>query len=182
MIQNDITLLTHRWLKDPTYGVEAMMAFVPNKTPEGINRAAVQMPEILNDVETEGLIGNADLITLPTPRALVVYCDTPIRTTQQASKTAILTDDPIYVTVAWITREIPPGVAVLDGGVLLRATELSLYKWNNQSASVGKRELNGVFIAKVESCRTLRVSGAVGKSSLWGFVQANLKVIDTVRA
>lgn len=179
MIQDHVTVLLDRWLRHPDYGVAAMMVKVPNFTPEGADKGAVVMPEIMNDIEYEELAGSANLDP-PVNRCLIVYTDSPVAYSINASRTVSITDSDVRPTVGWMTRDENPVKAVNDGGVLLRATVLSLFKWNDQVASRGYRELNGAKVAKIGSVRTYRVAGAVGKSRLWGFVQPNLTVIDTL--
>jgi hypothetical protein len=178
-MQEQITVLIDRWLRHVTYGVEAMMARVPNLTPEAVDKGPVVMPSILNDIEYAELAGSANLDP-PVNRAIIVYTDSPVAYSMNASRTASISDSDVRPTIGWMTRDEDPIRAVNDGSVLLRAIVLSLFKWNDQVASRGYRDLNGVKVAKVNSVRSYRVAGAVGKSRLWGFVQPSLIVIDTL--
>jgi hypothetical protein len=168
------TRLVDRWLKHPEYGVAAMLQTVPRLTPEGDLDEMPKVPDIYNDMETDELAKNLEP---PTSPALVVYSDADPTVDVKGDYRQIT--DALIVSVAYITRDMPPARASLDGGYVLRAVRKSLTRFNDQRIAMPFRELNDFKVAAVREVRTVRVAGAVGRSQLWGFVLASLTVIDS---
>lgn len=177
---SDITIMYDRWLRHPEYGVAAMLPTIPRVVPAlGATPATVisepTMPTIYNDVEHESVVREIDPDKEP---ALVVFTDSDPDVPMHPNRRAV--DRTVTTTIAYTTREMPPLRAVQWGGLILRAVKLSVGHFNDQRKAKGYRELNGVSIQAVRSVTEQRVSGAVGRSRLWGFLLVDSTVLDTI--
>ena len=171
----ETTRLVDRWLRHPEYGVAAMLTLVPRSIPGGGEDPIPETPIIYNDTEHEEVAAEIDP---PGKRSLVLFIDSELDTDARDKHRQIATG--LQVVVAYISKEVPPLVAVREGGYVLRAVRMSLTRYNSQDLSAGYREVNGVKIASVNNMTQQRVAGAVGRSQLWGFVLAAVTVIDSI--
>lgn len=171
----ETTRLIDRWLRHPEYGVAAMLVEVPRNLPGGGVDPLPIMPTILNDTEHEEVAAEIDP---PGPVSLVLFADSDVEF--DATDKHRQVGRQIVIAVAYITKDTPALTAVRDGGYVLRAVRRSLTRYNNQTLAVGHRELNGVKVAAIGQVTQQRVSGAVGKSQLWGFVLMAVTVIDSI--
>lgn len=175
---NNLTVLYDRWFRHPQYGIDAMIDLVPRARPPVNGEAQPDLPRpsvtIYNDVEHESVVKNIDPTEVP---ALVIFTDAdsnvPLHPNRRAS------DRRVTTTIAYVTREMVPLEAVAAGDIVLRAGKMVLRHFNDQRASKGYRELNGVKIMEIRSVTEQRVSGAVGRSQLWGFLLSDATVLDT---
>lgn len=173
----ETTVLLRRWLQHPQHGVVQMLATVPRNNIAGGQWPLPASPTVYADVENPDLAAQ-DLDPAQIP-ALVVYVDENVEDAQyDQSNKDYERQRRFRATIAYITGDEPPEKAVREGGFTLRAAKKCLRLFNNQTLSAAYREYNSVKIAKVGPVVMHIVSGAVGKSKLWGFVVATLTVID----
>jgi hypothetical protein len=170
----EVTRLVDRWLRHPEFGFEPFLPTIPRKTPEGLEEPMPTVPTLYNDTEHEEVALEIDP---PRSPALVLFVDEGYEV--DAKDPFRHKAQPVIVTVAYLTREVPSLVAVREGAYVLKAVKKSLVRYNDQRIAHSFRELNGVKVAAVGALEHLRVAGAVGRSQLWGFVLASLNVIDT---
>lgn len=170
----EVTRLLEAWLKDPSYGVAATLPTVERLRPDGKWDDIPKVPDIYSDMSNRAVAAEIDPPTAP---ALVLYCDSVARSDTKKDLRQI--SEGVMVVIAYITRDTDPLKAVVDGSYVARAVKKSLTLYNDQRLSYGKRELNGIKIAAIDQVVLERVSGAVGKSQLWGFTAAEVIAIDT---
>jgi hypothetical protein len=172
---NDVTILYDRWLHHPEHGVAAMLALVPRVRPGEPDITMPTVPTIYNDVEDQSVAREIDPAAEP---ALVIFTDSdPVIPMHPNRRPA---DRRLTTTIAYTTREMEPVQAIQWGGVILRAVAMTLRRFNDQSLARDYREVNGIKIMEIETVREQRVSGAVGRSKLWGFLLSDAKVLDTI--
>lgn len=171
----ETTRLIDRWLRHPEHGVEAMLAEVPRGLPGGGSDPMPVVPTIYNDTEHDAVAREIDP---PAERSLVLFVDSEIETDAKDKLRQIGTS--VALVIAYVTRDVPTLEAVREGGYVIRAVRMSLTRYNNQSLSVGYRDLNGIKVAAVGNMTQQRVAGAVGRSHLWGFLSAAVTVIDSI--
>lgn len=142
---------------------------VPRQTPEGEPQEEPFLPVVYNDVEDECVMTDVGPTVVP---ALVVYADSPV---EVPATTPTRRHGTVELMVTYVTREWPMAQARRQGGLVLRAVRESLTAWNR---SRRLRELNGLKILAVENVTEYGVAGAVGRSQLWGFVTAQVTVLE----
>lgn len=171
------TVLLRRWMEHPQYGVVPLLANVPRNNIAGGQWPVPTTPTIYADVEHPELAAqNLDPAVVP---ALVVYVDERVGLQHQdASNKDYERMRHFQATVAYIHRDEEPIKAVRDGGFTLRAVKKCFRLFNQQTLSGQYRDYNAIKLMKIGPVVTHIVSGAVGKSQLWGFVDATLTVVD----
>lgn len=87
----------------------------------------------------------------------------------------------VMVAVGYITDDAEKEERALsDCGLILRATEIGLKRFNSQGMSLGFRELNGIKIHSVEKVSEQRVTTAKGKRKLWGVLFVPVVAVDSI--
>ena len=176
------TVLVRRWMEHPTHGVVQKLATVPRDKVVGQvitgQWPVPTTPAIYADVERPELAAQ-DLNYIAKSPALVVYVDERVEDTgSNTGKVPYQPQRSFRATIVYITQGEAADVAIREGGFTLRAVKKCLNDFNSQSLSAGFRDYNKVKLVKIGPITTNIVSGAVGKSDLWGFLVATLHVID----
>lgn len=180
MALNEATLLVKQWLEHPVYGVNALAASVPRTRIGGVGQyPAPRSVTIYSDVD-DAVLTAEDLDPPMTP-ALIVYIEDdaelePGGATERVGREKL---QPMRATIVYIDRDAEKTVSQLDCGLVLRAVKMSLRRFNDQTISASYRTLNDVTIKQVARLVERRIAGAVGKATLWGFIEGNLTIIDT---
>ena len=169
----EITRLIDRWLKHDVYGVGAMLQSVERFTPEGDEDEMPEIPSIFNDTEDE----MGDLMEPIKTPALVTFC---------ARGPTVNLRDKLYqrggqaiAYVTYITRDVPDLMAARDGNYVLRAAKKSLTAYNSYAQAIQYRKLNNILIAELGDLTEFQTRSSVGRSKMWGFVQVNVRVVDS---
>lgn len=173
---NEATLLISEWLKHPTHGVNAILATIPrHRVGGGTDYPKPKDVTIYNDVDDDSVSKELEPDVVP---ALVVFCDSDMEV--EAGRAGDkLKGNGLVVVIAYIVRDVDSWAkARRDGGFTLRAVRQSLNRLNTADHSNGYRKLNDVSISKVERITEQRVAGAVGRSTLAGFVLADLWLLE----
>lgn len=172
----DATRIMRAWVEHPTHGVAAQLAGVPRNNSAGGQDALPDSPEIFDDVNDAEVVRNLEP---PASPALTLYIDNGAELNVDQmyyQKTGM----PLILAAAYQTRGIPENVANLWGGYTARALRRCLRAFNSQPNRVGYGELNGIKVMKVGVVTEHPVAADVGQSRLWGFVLANITVVDTL--
>jgi hypothetical protein len=177
---NETTRIIRRWLDHPDYGVIANLHApgFPHLNTAGEEDELPVDPTIYDDVDNATEVAK---LQPPSSPALIVYADSDSRTDAD-TMTYQVTETPMAVAIAYVTKDVPEEVAVLGGGYTFRAVRRTLRQFNSQSLSQGYRELNGVKVMKVGLVTEQAVAASVGQSRLWGFVLASVTVVDRMMA
>jgi hypothetical protein len=172
------TVLLSRWMKHPTLGVVPRLSGVPRDKIDGSGQWPVPTtPSIYDDVQDRELIGK-DLRPVNTP-ALVVFVEQRIVSdSKDAGNDVYERNKTFSATISYITNDEVPDKAMREGAFTLRATKQCLREFNKQVLSAGYRDYNKVKLVKIGPVVIHMISGAVGASNLWGFIDATLTVID----
>ena len=115
------------------------------------------------------LLGHARCAIAAGPLALAKNCRRTIDADQ----------DDLTIVASYIDRDRRALQMRQDGGFILRAVIMSIRRF--QSGNItgrAARRLNDISISKVNSIRMQRVTGAVGRSTLAGFVLMTVSVLD----
>lgn len=169
------TVLTSEWLKHPEYGVAALLPLVPRNKPGGGMWRLPETPTIYDDVQDKSVAAELEPTKVP---ALVVFADSDIDETPTPHESGAKGDG-LDVVIAYIVRN-PSSLldARRDGMFVLRAVRQSLHRLQTPKLSTGHRRLNGISISRVQRVTLQRVAGAVGRSTLAGFVIARYLMLD----
>ena len=173
---NDATRIMRKWVEHPTYGLAAQLAGVPRTNSAGGEDDLPPDPTIYDDVNDAEAVKNLEP---PASPALTLYIDSGAELNLDREN-YLVTGVPLVLAAAYQTREVPEDVATLWGGYTLRALRRCLRAFNNQSNRKGYGELNGIKVMKVGVATEHPVATDVGQSRLWGFVLANITVVDTL--
>lgn len=170
------TRIIRRWLDHPEHGVLAQLHTdgFPLLRADGTQDELPPDPTTYDDVDDAKLVQKLEP---PKSPALVVFVDSDLRVDVDHRNYQV-TDNPMIVAIAYITRNVPQEVAVLWGGYTARAVRRCLRTLNSQKLSEGYRELNGVKVMKVGLVTEQAVATPVGQSRVWGFVLASVTVVD----
>lgn len=169
------TVIVSSWLKDPVHGVNAMLGKVPRgKMGSGTFPAPAKVT-VYDDIQDESVAMELDPDKVP---AVVVFADSDINVSMDWGDIGPLKGTALTIAASYIYRDVPALVARRDGMFVLRAIQWSLRRFNSNRYSEGKRRLNDISVSGIRATRQQRVTGAVGRSTLAGFVLANLDVVD----
>lgn len=178
MILNS-TRIMRRWLEHPEHGVIAQLNTpgFPLQRPDGEVDELPPEPAIYDDVDNAKELKNFPNTAPPKEPALIVWADSDSMTDADHRNYQV-TEHPLMIAVAFVTSKTPQEVAVLWGGYTARAVRRCLRAFNSQKFSEGYRELNGVKVMKVGRVTEQPVATTVGQSRVWGFVLAEIVVVD----
>jgi hypothetical protein len=173
---NETTRIFRRWLDHPEYGVIAQLHApgFPHMNAAGEEDDMPVDPTIYDDVDNASAVAK---LQPPVSPALILYVDSDSRTDADQRNYQV-TESPMVLAIAYVTKDVPEEVAVLGGGYTFRAVRRTLAQFNNQNLSGGLRELNGIKVMKVGLVTEQAVAASVGQSRLWGFVLASVTVVD----
>lgn len=174
-MQTALTRLWSAWARHPEYGVNAQLAQVDRHRFDGSEDPVPPPVTVYDDIDDAELSLELDPPTVP---ALVVFTDSDVDA-NLLDPHYLKTGDNVIVMFAYITREVPPRQAVIDGGYVMQAVRRMAWRMNDQRASRGYRELAGIKLAAVKTVSLQRVAGGVGRSELWGLAMVQCQAIDT---
>jgi hypothetical protein len=130
---------------------------------------------IVSDAGDEGVAAELDPPEVP---ALMVWGDSSVDISLKGYKTA----KDVILAAAFITDDTADALTSIRAcDYVLRATRITLGRFNNQSYSAGYRSLNGVTIHEVTRVEEQRITGALGRRKLWGFLRIHLTVVETLQ-
>lgn len=87
----------------------------------------------------------------------------------------------VTVVMAYVTAEDEaPARALSDNSYVLRAGQICFKRFNSQNNSAGYRDLNGIKIHEIQGIEEQRVTAAVGRRKMWGFLTIPVIVVDSV--
>lgn len=174
----ELTLLSKKWLEHPTHGVLAKLATVPRDMMGGGTWPVPDQPTIYSDMDADMLA--AQDIDPPVVPALVLYVEDDMVEEREspAVRTGTIRFEAARLTIVYIHRDENLLKCARDSSFVLRAVRKSLRAFNSQQLSAGFREYNGIGLHQIGPMVTVRTAGAVGRSTIWGFVEAKLKFTD----
>lgn len=180
----EATVIVSEWLKNPTHGVNALLASIPRNKIKGGVYPKPEKVTIYDDC-TDDCVA-MELQPEATP-AVVVFCDSEIRydmdmqdhSDQKKGQKA----EGLTMVAAYMVADKDPIEARQEGNFVLRAVKNSLNRYNNPRTRGRKTVndhgiLNDVHVVKISDLRVQRVAGSVGQLTLAGFVLATLWLYD----
>ncbi len=158
----------------PTASVAQLLPAVPLEP----GHATPAVPAIYDD-HTDQTVAK-DLDPPHTP-ALVVFADNDgqveIKNASRGASTVVLADR-VLVYVAYIDRDREPLDSTRDGSYTLRAVRRAVFRMAQEEAASTWRNLLDYRALQLRELTESRVRGAVGQSTMYGFVTAGLLVMD----
>ena len=162
------------FLQHPEHGVNEMASTLPRQNLGGApDDAAPPLVSIFNDVDHTSV---AKDLTAPKVPALLVWSDSSADVTMQGYSIA----KDIMLAIGFVTSDgVDDLVTNRACGYILRGGLLTLKRYNSQDKSKGYRELNGIRILEIKSVNEQRVTAAVGRQKMWGFLAVRVIAVET---
>ncbi len=173
MINATVRLLSG-FCKHPDHGINEMASTLPRQAFGGqLAPLAPPLVSIFNDVDDKSV---AKDLTAPSLPAVILWGDSSAEVKMRGYKIA----RNIVVIIALVATESEDDL-VMNGasGYILRGGLLTLGRYNNQDKSAGYRELDGVRVLEISSVEEQRATVAVGVQKMWGWLKADVTVVET---
>jgi hypothetical protein len=177
MIDVSVRLLAN-WAAVATHGVNDIAATIPRKN---LNSAqddeAPPSVAFFADSDDEGTAEELDPPEVP---ALVFWGDADASVQRKGGLNVIAKQ--VRFAAGYVTDSSADALtAIRNCGYILRAGRISfMSRFNSLTLSKDYRELNGVRILSIDEVNEHRVTVAVGKRKMWGFLEIKATVIDTL--
>lgn len=178
----EVTRLLTAALKDPVYGVNALLEDVPLSPPDAAAKllgtfAVPQVADVVNDIEDE-LIG-ADQEPANSPALVVITQNTGTMTLLEPSELQWETKG-CHVGIAYAIRDVAPAIGRRYGLYTLRAARMSLVRYFAAArANTALRRENSIDVLRPVNLSQERVTGSIGRAALTGILRVTLNVRDT---
>lgn len=170
---NEVVLLLSDFLRDPEHGVNEMAGTLPRKSPTGVDYPAPPVVKVYSDMDTPEVARD---LTAPSLPAVIVWGDSDTSTTYRGYKVA----RDVVIAIGYVTEDsVDDLVTNRECGYILRGGILTFGRYNDQKRSEGYRELNGIRIMEVSKVTEQRVTAAVGRQKLWGFLEVHAIAVET---
>lgn len=176
MINETLQLLA-RFAQHPEHGLNDLAGTIPRANidpakPDDEAPPALQIVTVLDD---EGAAKDLNPETLP---CFMMWGVTSARITYGTYKIA----RQVTIAGAFVTDENADPLSTSNAcGYILRGGTMTFWRFNSQSNSQGYRELNGITIMEVRSVTEHRVTYAEGRCKMWGFLELEVIVVDTLQ-
>jgi hypothetical protein len=168
-----VVRLIAAWLANETHGVNALAAKLPRANVSGPDDDAPPLIAIVNDADDAEVARNV-LAVEPVP-AVVVFGDSK---TNRALRGYALAKD-VVIGIAFVTDDKADPVTMMHlSGIVSRAIDISLARFNVQSIAGAARALNGVSILEIASVEEQRVTAQETNRRLWSLVLPHCSVAD----
>jgi hypothetical protein len=174
---NEVIRLFARWGAVADHGVNDLAASLP-RTNFGAepDDPAPEDVSIFSDVDDSGTARDIDPPDVP---AFVLWGVSTAKIDYRGYPLARR----ITVAGAYVTAEdADPLTAVRNCGYILRAGSVTyLSRYNSQSLSKDYRQHNGVLVLEVADVEEHRLTAAVGRRKMWGMLEINAIVAETLK-
>lgn len=175
MLDSSVRLLAS-WLLHVDHGVNEITQSLPRTALNGLpDDPAPPIVVVQNDSDDESVAKDLSPSEVP---ALVVWGDSSEGVT--LSKSNLIARE-VAIAIGYVTSDTADDrTAIRDCGYVLRGGMLSLRRFNSQANSAGYRELNGIKIMELTRVKEQRVTVALGRFKMWGFLEVRAIVIETL--
>lgn len=168
-------VLIDGWMRHTEYGIAALLPLVPRQKFGGGDYDEPPIPEIKNDFEHADV---AEEINPDGKCSLVIFADAGPEIEMDSGSNTRQVGTNIRVVIVYVTRDVPVLEARRNSSYTLRAVQRSLTYFNSLRKSKEYRTLNGYTIAQIASTRRAQLHRAVGDATFWGFVVAEIEMLD----
>lgn len=175
MLDITVRLLT-AWAAEPTYGVNPMALSLPRTNLGGMpDDDAPRVVSFFSDADDRGVAENGDPPEVP---ALILWADSFDTVDNRMYKTAKL----VTFGVGYVTSETDDALtSTRECGYILRGARISFMRnFNSLDKSRNYRQLGGIMVVSIDECLEHRVTVAVGRRKMWGFLEVKATVVDTL--
>jgi hypothetical protein len=171
---NEVVQLLSKFAVDPANGLNAAVSIIPraNVDPLLPDYPAPPVVPVLDDVTSPGVAANLDPEKVP---CFMMWGDSQVQVEYRGYKTA----REVVIAGAFVTAEdADPIFSERTCGYILRGGVISFQRFNSQSVSRSFRSLNGVKILEIKSVVEQRVTAAVGRRKMWGFLDIRVIALE----
>lgn len=173
----DITVqLLANFARLPDGGVNDMAQSIPRKNIDPLqpDDPAPPLVAVVDDVTDKGVAANLDPSEVP---ALMIFGDSTAEVSYRGYKIA----REVSIAAAFITAEdADPIESARVCGYILRGARLTFGRYNT-SAGKPYRELNGIKVMEITKSEETRITAAVGRRKMWGFLDIRATVVETLQ-
>lgn len=176
MVIDNVVRLLEAFFKDPTHGINEMAQSLPRATlVPGVFDPAPAIVTICSDLSDAGVAEKLEPADVP---CMMLFGDSMADTTMAGYKIA----KEVVIAATYVTDEkADPLTAVRDAGYILRAGLLTLGRYNSADKAGSLRALNGIKVLKLDKVVEQRVTAAVGRRKMWGFLAIHATVVETLQ-
>jgi hypothetical protein len=174
------------FLAHATFGVNAMASTLPHRAFSApgdptIDTHAPPAVAIYNDAECATLNLESGYTPPEFPAVIVLRDTRELDGSAKLDRGRAPTPRQICIVVAYVTDTNADTIAAQAAcESILRAAELSLKRYESQGNADGYRELNGIRVMEVTRWRRVEESAALDRVKFWGWLDVELKVVDTI--
>lgn len=176
MINETVQLLS-RFATHPDHGVNELAGSIPRKNIDATkpDDDAPPIVAIVDDVNDEGVAAALDPRDVP---CIMFFGDSSAIINLPGYRLA----REVKVVAAFVTEEnADPLTSERACGYLLRALQMTFGRYNSQDLSKGYRTLNGIKVLEIKRVVEQRLSVADGRRKMWGFLDLQVIVVDTLQ-
>lgn len=173
---NDTVRLLEAFFKSPDHGINAMAQGIPRAGLLGADPdPAPPIITVCSDMSDAGVAEKIEPAEVP---AFMLFGDSSADTKMQGYKIA----KEVIVAGTYVTDEGADSIAaVRDCGYILRAGLLTLGRYNSSEKAGALRVLNGLRVMEISKVVEQRVTVAVGRRKMWGFLAIHATVVETLQ-
>lgn len=172
------TILIANWLRQNIDGgLNDMIQSIPRKAlnPADPDDPAPPIIPVCDDITDKGTAANLEPDEVP---CLMFFAD---GTADDVDMKGYKIAKQVALCAAYVTAEdADPLSSARENGYILRGARLSLGRYNT-AAGKPFRELNGIKVMEISKVREHRVTAAVGRRKLWGFLDIRAIVVETLQ-
>lgn len=167
-------MILERWLKDPTYGLEAMLTSAAFPVAQGDT-----IPEsirIVSEASDEDCALDRDPPVVP---AVMIISDSDVLEElgqNQPGKTSTEVES-AWVAVVYVDRGKTVLLSQREGSYVLRGARMSLRRYNACRDPLF-REMNNIRLIDIRAISGHGVAGYVGQTYVTGFVKIRIRYQD----
>ena len=170
------TLLEAAFWRDPTYGINAMLAALPRDKIGGGTDAAAPSLNVYSDADDAGV---AQTLVPPELPSVIVFAQTAEVDRSGRNRRAL--PRPLVHAFGYVTDE---GADELEAQrvceLVLRAGRLVFDNYLSHGDAAGLRQINGIRVLDVPKVLERRVTATAEKVKLWGWLEVHSTVADGI--
>jgi hypothetical protein len=175
VIDNVVRLL-EAFFQDPTHGINEMAQSLPRTTLDPlVSDPAPVIVSICSDLSDAGVAEKMEPADVP---CVMLFGDSSADTSIAGYKIA----KEVIVAATFVTDEKADSLSsARDAGYILRAGLLTLGRYNSADKAGSLRKLNGITVLQINKVVEQRVTAAVGRRKMWGFLAIHLTAVETLQ-
>jgi hypothetical protein len=172
----DVTVrLLEAFFNDPVHGINEMAQTLPRKTLDPmVDDPAPALVTVCSDLSDPDVAEKLEPAKVP---AFMLFGDSAADITMRGYKVA----KEVIVAGTFVTDETADSLtSSRDCGYILRGGLLTLGRYNSADKAGALRSLNGIKVLEISKVVEQRVTVAVGRRKMWGFLAIHATVVESL--